>query len=59
MNGNRKPRPSPGNRHADARFEICKGCGRDWNVSIKAKISQDGYLCPRCRGSRRKEQNHE
>lgn len=53
MNGNRKPRPGPSRRYADARFEICKGCGRDWNVSVKARIGRDGYRCPGCRGSKK------
>lgn len=37
------------------RFEICRECGLDWNVSINAKIPYNGYLCPACRGKQKKE----
>ncbi len=36
------------------RYEICRKCGFDWNVSRQAKISQSGYLCPECRNKCRK-----
>ena len=30
------------------RYEICRKCGFDWNVSKQTRIPQDGYLCPVC-----------
>lgn len=30
------------------RYEICRECGLDWNVSKNAVIPAKGYLCPRC-----------
>lgn len=38
-----------------ARYETCRECGLEWNVSRQAAIPWSGYLCPRCRGKRRKE----
>ena len=32
-----------------ARYEICRGCGRKWNVSVLAKMPWYGYTCPICR----------
>lgn len=55
MNGDRRPKPNPRRKFADARFETCKVCGLEWNISIKAAIDWHGYTCPRCRGSKRKE----
>lgn len=34
------------------RYEDCNKCGKDWNVSVNAKIPKSGYLCPRCRQKR-------
>lgn len=30
------------------RYEICKDCGREWNISLKATVYPGGYLCPKC-----------
>ena len=38
------------------RFETCRECGLEWNVSITAKIPFNGYLCPKCREKQRKEE---
>lgn len=37
------------------RFETCRECGLEWNVSKTAKIPFKGYLCPICRGKQQKE----
>lgn len=50
------PPKAPRLKFADARFETCKYCGIDWNISAKAVIDPNGYLCPRCRDKRRREQ---
>lgn len=34
------------------RREVCRKCGKDWNVSINSKISKSGYICPRCKEKR-------
>ena len=33
------------------RYEICAGCGTDWNVSRGAPLGW--YICPWCRGEYR------
>lgn len=33
-----------------ARYETCRECGLEWNVSKQAVIPWSGYLCPVCRG---------
>ena len=57
MKSGRYPKkPNPRRKYADARFEVCKVCGLDWNVSKLAVIDRRGYLCPKCRrkGGRQK-----
>lgn len=34
------------------RVEKCVCCGTEWNVSQKAKIPKNGYICPICRNRR-------
>lgn len=46
---NNKKRERDHSRNSGARYETCKECGREWNVSIKAEIPWTGYLCPQCR----------
>ena len=36
-------------RFEDARYEACKVCGLEWNVSKFQEIDWRGYICPRCR----------
>jgi DNA-directed RNA polymerase subunit RPC12/RpoP len=31
----------------------CAGCGKAWNVSIKARIPKTGYICPHCESKAR------
>ena len=31
------------------RYERCKVCKENWNISIEAKIPKSGYVCPKCR----------
>lgn len=50
MKGNRRPKPRPMKRSPGARYETCKVCGLDWNISIKTVIGKRGYRCPRCSG---------
>lgn len=40
-------------RFEDARYETCKVCGSEWNVSKDARIDWRGYMCPRCRQQER------
>ncbi len=42
-------------RMTGARYETCRECGLEWNVSKQAAIPWSGYLCPICRGKIRKE----
>ena len=35
-------------RREGARYETCRECGLDWNVSKQKKITPNGYQCPRC-----------
>lgn len=34
------------------RREKCVCCGAEWNVSKKAHLPREGYICPRCRNKR-------
>ena len=36
------------------RYEKCRECGLDWNVSINLILPPGGYICPHCW---RKQQN--
>jgi hypothetical protein len=45
----KKPTPQPSRRREGARYETCRECGLEWNVSVKAEIPLGGYLCPKCR----------
>ena len=38
----------PRRKYEDARFETCKVCGREWNVSKHLVIDWRGYTCPQC-----------
>ena len=54
--GNRKPsRARTRTRSVNARYETCRECGLDWNVSKQAAIPWSGYLCPVCWSRQRKE----
>lgn len=35
-------------RKTGHRYEICKDCGREWNIGATQKIPLGGYLCPNC-----------
>lgn len=37
------------------RYETCRECGQEWNVSKTAIIPHNGYICPRCRRNEKKE----
>ncbi len=30
------------------RYAVCIGCREEWNVSVYAKIGNDGYICSKC-----------
>ena len=34
--------------NVNMRYEKCRECGKEWNVSKLAEIPLNGYLCPRC-----------
>ncbi len=34
------------------RMEECVLCGKEWNVSRRARIPKSGYVCPHCRSRR-------
>lgn len=38
----------------NARYETCKECGLEWNVSKQAVIPWYGYRCPWCRAKYRR-----
>ena len=44
----RKPSPRTSSRYTGARYEICRRCGQNWNVSAGMQLSAGGYLCPHC-----------
>ena len=46
MNTSSQPEEKP--HRSGARYEKCRECGRDWNVSRGAEIPKSGYLCPKC-----------
>lgn len=37
-----------GRRREGARFEVCRSCRLEWNVSIGMVLPKDGYICPKC-----------
>lgn len=51
MNKPQKKRPK--RLREDLRYETCRECGRKWNVSKKAVIPFNDYLCPQCWGKYR------
>ena len=55
MNGDRKPENPKDRKREGARYETCKDCGLEWNVSRQAVIDWRGYLCPRCINKLRRE----
>lgn len=60
MSDSRRPaEPRKPTRREGTRYETCKDCGLEWNVSKQLVIDWRGYLCPRCRERRRKELYHE
>ena len=44
-----KRKPAKQDKRKGARYETCRECGLVWNISIKAEVPLNGYLCPRCR----------
>jgi DNA-directed RNA polymerase subunit RPC12/RpoP len=36
----------------------CSRCGLRWNVSSESQEREDEYLCPRCRGRIKKEEQY-
>ena len=30
------------------RLEVCRKCGKTWNISRQAKLPPSGYICPHC-----------
>lgn len=46
-----KPRHETNRRY---RYEVCRQCGRSWNVSARYELPKSGYLCPQCWGKNRK-----
>lgn len=34
--------------YREYRYEVCGGCGLEWNVSKQLTIPWYGYRCPRC-----------
>lgn len=37
------------------RMQICRKCGRMWNISVKANVPREGYVCPDCWREKRKQ----
>ena len=55
MNSDRKPENPKHRKREGARYETCKQCGEEWNVSVQTVLDWRGYLCPRCRNTMRRE----
>lgn len=36
------------NKKPGYRYETCRECGLEWNVSKQKVLPLNGYLCPRC-----------
>lgn len=53
METDKKPTPQPSGKREGARYETCRECKREWNISRYQEIPLDGYLCPRCLGKYR------
>ena len=47
--GSRAAKPSE-----KKRYELCRGCGMAWNVSIDTIVPPSGYMCPVCRSKLQK-----
>lgn len=46
MNNQKQHREKP--KIPGLRYETCRECGQEWNVSKKAAIPWYGYRCPVC-----------
>lgn len=44
----KKQTPLQDRKREGARYETCRECGLEWNVSKYAVIHKSGYLCPHC-----------
>ena len=51
---NQNPTPPPKRKREGLRYETCRECGKEWNVSKCAVIPKNAYLCPRCWGKNQK-----
>ena len=48
-----KTRPRP--KKPGLRYETCRVCRNEWNVSKYTVVKADGYLCPKCREKQKRE----
>lgn len=44
----KKQTPQPPRKREGARYETCRGCGLEWNISKQTVTPPSGYLCPHC-----------
>lgn len=42
-------------KRTSARTDTCRVCGKEWQLSTLAVIPREGYICPVCETSQRKE----
>ena len=52
---NTEKQPKTQRRIPGARYETCRECGMEWNVSRLAPIPPGRYLCPVCWTRQRRE----
>lgn len=31
------------------RYALCKGCKKEYNISVFQEVKKQGYVCPKCR----------
>ena len=46
-------------RHEPNRTADCRLCSKEWQISALAVIPPEGYICPVCETSLRKERAHD
>lgn len=46
-------------RREPNRTATCRLCGKEWQISALAVIPPEGYICPVCETSQRKERSHD
>lgn len=50
---------SKGKSRDGYRYEVCRECGKEWNIARGQYIPPAGYLCPACTYGRKEARAHE